>query len=429
MADDYRSARRRKHFDGPKSDTLKKDGPIKDNRRCHICQQEGHIAANCKEKDKRPNDTCTKKERVRDQSERRCYNCHQRGHLARDCPSALYCGVMKSRSSQGSWGRAAEGQGAAGGVAGDGVLGGRESGGDLGGSGGGVEEREQGSGGDGEGGHGEQGEGRVGASWGCVEDGEPVGDGSEGGVALEQTINGKPINRMGKVEGRVVDDVVLDMGCACTMVRQDLVPKERLVTGATIRLRCAHGDVVTYPLAAVKLEIDGVSLPITAAVAEKLPVSVLLGTDVPELGKLMNHSPQAPPDALVITRARAKASRQAEAEAQDKQEQSRVRPSPVNETNPLSSLDADLFQGARVRQTLTRREKREKRHCHGLIRAKDPPRHRRREPEVVGVNKKAMQQMQEIDETLEVAREGVVQPSKPFFKEEGLLYRKWEPRD
>ena len=50
MADDYRSARRHKHFDGPKSDTTKKDGPGKDNRRCHICQQEGHVAANCKEK-------------------------------------------------------------------------------------------------------------------------------------------------------------------------------------------------------------------------------------------------------------------------------------------------------------------------------------------------------------------------------------------
>ncbi|CAI8037395.1 hypothetical protein GBAR_LOCUS20912, partial [Geodia barretti] len=73
-------------------DTTKKDGPRKDTRRCHICQQEGHIAANCKEKDKQPNDTSSKKERGRDQTERRCYNCHQRGHLARDCPSALYCG-------------------------------------------------------------------------------------------------------------------------------------------------------------------------------------------------------------------------------------------------------------------------------------------------------------------------------------------------
>ena len=38
------------------------------------------------------------------------------------------------------------------------------------------------------------------------------------------------------------------------------------------------------------------SLPVTAPVAEKLLASVLLGTDIPELGKLMNQPPQAQPD-------------------------------------------------------------------------------------------------------------------------------------
>ena len=194
-------------------------------------------------------------------------------------------------------------------------------------------------------------------------------------MELKRTINSKSINRSGKVEGREVDDVVLDTGCACTMVRQDLVPKERLVAGATIRLRCAHGDVVTYPLATVKLDIEGVVLPATAAVAEKLPISVLLGTDVPELGKLLNQPPQEQPDALVVTRAQAKANEQTEAEAQDKQEQSQVHPNPVDESNPFSILDADLFEEARVRHTLTHREKRVTRHQHGLIRAKDLPRY------------------------------------------------------
>ena len=196
-----------------------------------------------------------------------------------------------------------------------------------------------------------------------------------GGVELKRTINSKSINCSGKVEGREVDDVVLDTGCACTMVRQDLVPKERLVAGATVRLRCAHGDVVTYPLATVKLDIEGVVLPATAAVAEKLPISVLLGTDVPELGKLLNQPPQEQPDALVVTRAQAKANEQTEAEAQDKQEQSQVHPNPVDESNPFSILDADLFEEARVQHTLTHREKRVTRHQHGLIRAKDLPRY------------------------------------------------------
>lgn len=30
----------------------------------------------------------------------------------------------------------------------------------------------------------------------------------------------------GKVEGRSVDDIGLDTGCACTMVRHDLVPED-----------------------------------------------------------------------------------------------------------------------------------------------------------------------------------------------------------
>ena len=100
-----------------------------------------------------------------------------------------------------------------------------------------------------------------------------------------------------------MDDIVLDTGCACTMVRHDLVPKGRVMAGATIRLRCAHGDVVAYPLATVRLEIDGISLPVTAAIAKRLPASVLLGTDVPELRRFINQPPQLQTEALVMTQA------------------------------------------------------------------------------------------------------------------------------
>ena len=115
----------------------------------------------------------------------------------------------------------------------------------------------------------EDGSGHAGVSWGCVEDRELVGDSSAGGVAFWRSINGKTVNRKGKVEGTVVHDVVLDTDCACTMLRRDLVPEERVMAGATIRLRCAHGDVVTYPLAAVRLEFDGLLLHVTTAVAGK----------------------------------------------------------------------------------------------------------------------------------------------------------------
>ena len=84
MADDYRAARRRKRPDVPKTDSQKKEGPSK---KCYRCQQEGHVAVNCKEK--QLDDSNTRTERVRDKADRRCYNCHQRGHLARDCPGAF----------------------------------------------------------------------------------------------------------------------------------------------------------------------------------------------------------------------------------------------------------------------------------------------------------------------------------------------------
>ena len=49
MADDYRSAGRSKRPHGPRPEASKKDGPGKDNRKCHLCKQEGHIAINCTE--------------------------------------------------------------------------------------------------------------------------------------------------------------------------------------------------------------------------------------------------------------------------------------------------------------------------------------------------------------------------------------------
>ena len=107
-------------------------------------------------------------------------------------------------------------------VVGDGVPVGRESGGESGV----LEELAV------------DGCGETGVSWGCVEDREMGGDGSvEGGRLIQD----KLVRCNGKVEGKSVNDIVLDTGCACTMVRHDLVLEDRVVARATIRLRCAHG--------------------------------------------------------------------------------------------------------------------------------------------------------------------------------------------
>ena len=46
----------------------------------------------------------------------------------------------------------------------------------------------------------------------------------------------------------------------------------------------------------------------------------------------------------------------------------------------------------------------------------------------VGVSKKQLQLLQETDETLRSVRDVVDQPSQPFIKRDGLLFRKWEHR-
>jgi len=120
------------------------------------------------------------------------------------------------------------------------------------------------------------------------------------------------LTKPGIIEGKTVTDILLDTGCSRTLIHQKLVPEDKLLPGEAVTIRCAHGDTVLYPLAQVHLEVDGHSLNITAAVAERLPVSVLLGTDVPLLtellsGKLATMKPVSKiENALVVTRAQAK---------------------------------------------------------------------------------------------------------------------------
>ena len=91
------------------------------------------------------------------------------------------------------------------------------------------------------------------------------------------------------MEKQEVPDIVLDTGTFGTMVRKSLVPPEKMVVGE-VHIHCAHGDVVTYPLAQIEVGIGGATISVEAAVADKLPVSVLLGTDVLEILDLLNCS-------------------------------------------------------------------------------------------------------------------------------------------
>ena len=103
------------------------------------------------------------------------------------------------------------------------------------------------------------------------------------------------------------------------------LPSQKMQEGEAVTIRCAHGDTVLYPLAKVKMEIDGRQIQVEAAVSNTLPVSVLLGTDVAELGELLGGGVlekvrrQKDDTWVVTTRAQAKR-QEAEEEAQHKKQ-------------------------------------------------------------------------------------------------------------
>ena len=70
-------------------------------------------------------------------------------------------------------------------------------------------------------------------------------------------------------------------------MRGDLLREKDFSRGEAVTVQCAHGDVVTYPLARVELEVEGRALIVEAAVSDTLPQSVLLGTDIPDLSELL----------------------------------------------------------------------------------------------------------------------------------------------
>ena len=189
---------------------------------------------------------------------------------------------------------------------------------------------------------------------------------------LEKTPLSTGVEREGKVEGKAVSNILLDTGCSRTLVRGDLVPDDKVIDGEVVAIRCAHGDTVLYPLAEV------------TAVSNTLPMAVLLGTDTPELGELLQGKSTAASfkdDALVATRAMTKRQKADKEARQKKQDESGVKPKSIQEldTPPeepeddsediqpiwMSEIDDSLIKNSREKRRPTRQEKRAARakHC------------------------------------------------------------------
>ena len=88
-------------------------------------------------------------------------------------------------------------------------------------------------------------------------------------------------------------------------MRSDLLREKDFSQGETVTVQCAHGDVVTYPLTRVELEVEGRALTVEAAVSDTLPQSVLLGTNVKDLSELLKAERRGKA-LMVVTRSQAR---------------------------------------------------------------------------------------------------------------------------
>ena len=78
------------------------------------------------------------------------------------------------------------------------------------------------------------------------------------------------------MNGIYCPDIVIDTGATQTLVHRKLVTDEDILDD-TVDIKCAHGDTMSHPLAAVKITIGGKEIITTAAASSTLPTSALLG--------------------------------------------------------------------------------------------------------------------------------------------------------
>ena len=281
---------------------------------------------------------------------------------------------------------------------------------------------------------------------------------------------GRSIAWLGVVKGVEVLDILLDTGYSRTMVHADLVPKHKIIPGEVTTVKCVHGDNILYPMADVVVQVEGVELKVKVAVSEELPVSVLLGTDVPELGELLHSNPitlHTPgfEYALVTTQAQsqrekevreteaAKVSRNQELvrgrsgatghgggeQSEDQtiegggdttthgeQEENIDGEECLGEQGGIgASFSDDMFEETRVRPYLTRRMKRQQRKQHGLVRAKDGRGTRREPPKdaTLPTNTEKLKELQETNPSL-----AGMETIPRYFQRDGVMYRRWVPK-
>ena len=238
--------------------------------------------------------------------------------------------------------------------------------------------------------------------------------------------------RAGAVEETPVEGILLDTGAANTMIHRDLVPVEK-ISQEMVDIRCAHGDVVSYPLAEVSMRVGDYTFSVQAAVSDRLPVPVLLGRDVPGFDQLLGvdqcgDSTKAAKVVAVTTRSQRRQEELSEVERMARERESGAMPSSLEEAvMPFSELDDDLFTESRGRPKLTKSQKRGNKRKRFPRMQEDPAEH------PLEVSREDLVDLQETDKSLEPVWRQVqenpdgVSSRGGFFMRDGVLYRTWMP--
>ncbi|KAG5267118.1 hypothetical protein AALO_G00218190 [Alosa alosa] len=106
---------------------------------------------------------------------------------------------------------------------------------------------------------------------------------------VEVTIDGKQLKAL------------IDTGSSQTLVGVKWVPEDGVQTEHTMKIRCVHGDVISYPTADIYMQIGEQEYLVSVGVAEHLPYPVVLGKDIPGLLELVKP---VKPCNMVVTRAK-----------------------------------------------------------------------------------------------------------------------------
>ncbi len=74
---------------------------------------------------------------------------------------------------------------------------------------------------------------------------------------------------------------LVDSGCNQTSIHQSLIQPEALDKSCMVRVRCVHGDVVTYPVVLLTIQFRGQKHKVEVAVNPRLRHPLILGTNWP----------------------------------------------------------------------------------------------------------------------------------------------------